>query len=152
MDWTPERRASRPVQEYLVALESENPPTNPKQKSKANSPKRSGGTFPREDFTYDKDRNVYICPEGKALKTTGRLYEGKTFRYRASKFDCERCPLKMRCCPKTPARYVPRDINEEARDYTRELMKSDAYAASSVIARRSRGFSAKPNMFSRWCA
>ncbi len=48
--------------------------------------KRSDGTFSREDFTYDKGRNVYICPEGKALKTTGRLYEGKTFRYRASKF------------------------------------------------------------------
>ena len=38
VDWTPEQRASRPVQEYLVALESENPPTNPKQKPKAMSP------------------------------------------------------------------------------------------------------------------
>jgi len=101
--------------------------------------KRNDGTFSRQDFAYDKDRNVYICPEGKALKTTGRLYEGKTFRYRASKFNCERCPLKMRCCPKTPARYVPRDINEEARDYTRELMKSDAYAASSVDRKKIEG-------------
>ncbi len=38
MDWTDEQRSSRPVQEYLVALESENPPTNPKQKPKAMSP------------------------------------------------------------------------------------------------------------------
>jgi transposase len=28
VDWTPEQRASRPVREYLVALESENPPIN----------------------------------------------------------------------------------------------------------------------------
>ena len=38
VDWTPEQRGSRPVQEYLVALEGENPPTNPKQKPKAISP------------------------------------------------------------------------------------------------------------------
>jgi hypothetical protein len=38
VDWTSEQRASRPVQEYLVALDSENPSTNPKQKPKAMSP------------------------------------------------------------------------------------------------------------------
>ena len=36
--WTDEQRARRPVREYLVALESENPPVNPKQKPKAMSP------------------------------------------------------------------------------------------------------------------
>ncbi len=38
IDWTDEQRASRPVSEYLAALESENPPINPKQKPKAMSP------------------------------------------------------------------------------------------------------------------
>ena len=38
VDWTPKQRAGRPVQDYLVALESENPPTNPRQKPKALSP------------------------------------------------------------------------------------------------------------------
>ena len=38
MDWTPNQRRSRPVQKYLNALESANPPTNPKQKPKAMSP------------------------------------------------------------------------------------------------------------------
>ena len=27
--------------------------------------KRDDGTFSREDFTFDKERNVYICPAGK---------------------------------------------------------------------------------------
>ena len=36
--WTDEQRASRPVSEYLAALEGENPPINPKQKPKATSP------------------------------------------------------------------------------------------------------------------
>ncbi len=38
VDWTPEQRVSRPVREYLAALESENPPTNPGRKPKAMSP------------------------------------------------------------------------------------------------------------------
>ena len=45
----------------------------------------------------------------------------------------------MRCCPKTPARYVPRDINEEARDHTRALMKTDAYEVSSVDRKKIEG-------------
>ena len=35
--------------------------------------KRDDGTFIAEDFTFDKERNVYICPAGKTLTTTGRL-------------------------------------------------------------------------------
>jgi hypothetical protein len=26
--------------------------------------KREDGTFSREDFTFDEERNVYICPAG----------------------------------------------------------------------------------------
>jgi hypothetical protein len=33
--------------------------------------KREDGTFSREDFTFDKSRNVYICPAFKTLTTTG---------------------------------------------------------------------------------
>jgi hypothetical protein len=35
--------------------------------------KRGDGTFSREDFTFDKERNVYICPAGKILTTTGKV-------------------------------------------------------------------------------
>ena len=227
VDWTPEQRASRPVQEYLVALESENSPTNPEREPKAMSPsdpaaawttrgrhkvmfgyslnylidmkepvildveatptriskevdatetmverteerfdlkpdhiagdvaygtgellgglvgrdidphipvwdksRRKDGTFSRADFSYDKERDLYICPGAKTLKTTGRVHDGKTLYYRASKLDCEACPLKARCCPKSPARRISRDVNEEARDYTRSLMQTEAYALS----------------------
>jgi len=228
VDWTDAQRARRPVQEYLVALESENPPTNPKQKPKAMSPSdpcaawtrrgrhkvmfgyslnylidmenavivdveatptriskevdateimierveerfalkpdrlagdvaygtgemlgwlvdrnidphipvwdkstRKDGTFSRAEFIYDQERDLYICPGGKTLKTTGRVHDGKTLYYRASKFDCEACSLKARCCPKSPERRIPRDLNEAARDHTRSLMETEAYATSS---------------------
>ena len=35
---------------------------------------RDDGTFSREEFIFDKERNIYICPANKALTTTGRLY------------------------------------------------------------------------------
>ena len=38
VDWTVEQRARQPVREYLTALNSDNPPINPKQKPKAMSP------------------------------------------------------------------------------------------------------------------
>lgn len=227
VDWTPEQRARRPVQEYLVALESENPPLNPDQPPKAMSPsdpaaawttrgrhkvmfayslnylidmeapiivdveatptriskeveaaetmverteerfelkpnhmagdvaygtggllgwlvdrkidphiplwdrsERDDGTFSRSDFTYDKDNNLYICPGGKSLKTTGRVYGGRTIYYRASKRDCEVCPLKPHCCPKTPQRRISRDVDQDARDYAQALMATEAYETS----------------------
>ncbi|MCH7776476.1 MAG: transposase [Gemmatimonadetes bacterium] len=229
VDWSDAQRASRPVSEYLVALESENPPINPKQEPKALSPtdpaaawttrgrhkvmfgyslnylidmenavildveatptriskevdatetmmerveerfalkpehlagdvaygtgemlgwlvgrdidphipvwdksERDDGTFSRADFSYDKERDLYICPGGKTLKTTGRVHDGKTLYYRASKLDCERCPLKARCCPTSPARRVQRDVNQEARDYTQSLMQTEAYELAST--------------------
>ena len=39
--------------------------------------------------------------------------------------------MKARCCPKSPARRVQRDVNEATRDHTRALMKTEAYADSS---------------------
>jgi transposase len=93
---------------------------------------RDDGTFNREDFTFDKERNVYICPAGKILTTTGRLVnDGETtLLYFASVLDCRSCLLRARCCPKMPARRIPRSIYEEARDVARALAKTTAFAQS----------------------
>src|SRR6266545_2404781 len=94
--------------------------------------KRDDGTFNREDFTFDKERNVYICPAGKILTTTGRLVnDGKTtLLYFASVLDCRSCLLRARCCPKMLPRRIPRSVYEEARDVARALAKTEAFAQS----------------------
>jgi transposase len=91
---------------------------------------REDGTLSRSDFDWDRRRGVYICPNGKVLHTTGTVHEGTKLRYRASKFDCEVCPLKMQCCPKAQSREVPRDVHEYARDVTRRLMRTKVYLVS----------------------
>ena len=91
---------------------------------------RDDGTLSRSDFRWDRRRGVYICPNGKVLHSTGKVHEGYRLRYRASKFDCEVCALKMQCCPNAPSREVPRDVHEYARDVTRRLMCTKAFLKS----------------------
>jgi transposase len=93
--------------------------------------KRDDGTFSREDFRFDEERNVYICPANKTLTTTGTVIdEGETLRYLASTSDCRGCPLKMQCCPKASFRIIPRSVYEEARDVARALAKTEAFEQS----------------------
>ncbi len=93
--------------------------------------KREDGTFSRDDFMFDKERNVYTCPAGKTLTTTGKLVnDGETLLYLASTRDCRNCLFKAQCCPKTPFRRVPRSIYEEARDVARALAKTEAFERS----------------------
>jgi hypothetical protein len=58
------------------------------------------------------------------------LHDGATLLYRASKYDCDACALKPRCCPTAPARKVPRSIHEGARDMARNIAKTEAYRTS----------------------
>jgi hypothetical protein len=93
--------------------------------------RREDGTFSREDFRFDKERDVYICPANKTLITTGTaINDGETLRYLATTSDCRDCPLKVRCCPKASFRRIPRSIYEEARDVARALAKTEAFEQS----------------------
>lgn len=92
--------------------------------------KREDGTFSREDFLFDPERNVYTCPASKVLRTTGTVVNVEQLLYRASNRDCGVCPLKMRCCPKEPRRKIPRSIHEQARDVARELRKTEEFERS----------------------
>ena len=86
---------------------------------------RKDGTFSRDDFTYDRERDIYFCPGGKTLTTTGTLVnDDTTMLYRATKHDCTGCALKPKCCPNTPTRKVPRSIHEGARDMARVIANS----------------------------
>ena len=103
---------------------------------------RKDGTFSRSDFTYDHERDLYVCPAGKELMHYRRQFQQprtgvdaeELMRYRATKQDCGSCPFKERCCPKHDARKVLRSIHEGARDMARDIAETDAY----VVSRRER--------------
>ena len=52
---------------------------------------RQDGILSRSDFHWDRKRGAYICPNGKLLKTSGTVHEGRTLPYRASKRDRDVC-------------------------------------------------------------
>src|SRR5262250_1841392 len=91
--------------------------------------KREDGTFSREDFRFDQERNIYLCPAGKVLTTTGHIVPDHALRYQASLPDCRACVLKPKCCPNMPSRRIVRDVNEDARDIARALAKTEAFRA-----------------------
>ena len=68
---------------------------------------RTDGTLSRSDFTWDDENDRYICPKGEDLRHTRRNYsdpgrvssEMKPRKYRATKADCQACPLKEKAAP-----------------------------------------------------
>jgi transposase len=91
---------------------------------------RNDGTFSREDFDYDKERDCYVCLNGKVLQRSSgsRGSRGDDMvSYFSRVADCRSCPLKSRCCPNSPSRKITRHIYEAARDVARAIAKTPAY-------------------------
>jgi transposase len=98
---------------------------------------RTDGSFARSDFAYDLRRDHYTCPAGKVLQRMGprngepgQPHADGFFRYRASKPDCDACPLKPRCCPGLDPRKIPRSVHEGARDLARAIAREDEWLTS----------------------
>jgi hypothetical protein len=107
---------------------------------------RTDGTFSRVDFAYDQEADAYVCPAGKQLRKYRRPFgrprigvtKDNTLLYRTSKFDCDACALKARCCPNAPAREVPRSIHEVARDKARAIARPRLTSSHAESERRLR--------------
>ena len=90
---------------------------------------RPDGTFSRTDFTFDNERNVYICPGGAELTSTGNIDQGHIVYYRANKSDCASCLLKPKCTTAV-VRKLTRDVDEDVRDHVRTLANTNAFEQS----------------------
>jgi transposase len=88
--------------------------------------RRSNSIYCTTDFKYDKERNLYICPNGEELKCVSRkTTKNKAYNNRAA---CERCPLKDKCVTAGTCREIKRseldiyhEINAERYELNREL-------------------------------
>jgi transposase len=91
---------------------------------------RADGMFSRRDFTYEAARDCYICPNGRPMRTSGTVHDGRVRNYLSQPADCRVCKLKQRCT-RAPFRKIARDINEEARDHARALKATPEFEQSS---------------------
>ena len=90
---------------------------------------RRDGTFSRADFVFDHERNIYVCPGGAELTSTGNIDQGHIVYYRANKNDCSVCALKPKCTT-AAVRKVTRDLDEDVRDRVRALAGTEAFQQS----------------------
>jgi transposase len=90
---------------------------------------RPDGTFRRDDFVFDREHNIYVCPGGAELTSTGNIDQGHIVYYRASRNDCSSCALKPKCTTAV-VRKITRDLNEDVRDCVRALANTDAFQQS----------------------
>ena len=90
---------------------------------------RPDGTFSRADFVFDQERNIYTCPGGAELTSTGNIDQGHIVHYRASKNDCSACSLKPKCTTAV-VRKITRDLDEDVRDRVRALANTEAFQQS----------------------
>ena len=74
---------------------------NPELKNR-NPRRKKKGLFTQDDFTYDKNKNWYICPAGKNLRPEGRrnMHGHIGRRYLHKDGGCEFCHLKTQCLRK----------------------------------------------------
>src|SRR5256885_16075175 len=75
-------------------------------------------------------------PNGRLLRTSGTVHDGRTLLYRASKRDCDVCPIRAKCCTTTDARKIPRDPHEDPRDIPRRKTKTKAFAKQPADRKR----------------
>ena len=91
---------------------------------------RTNGMFSHLDFAYDVTRDIYVCPNGRPLRTSGTVHDGRVRNYLSRPADCRVCELKERCT-RASFRKIARDINEEARDRARSLKDTPEFEQSS---------------------
>jgi transposase len=90
---------------------------------------QTNGAFTRNDFTFDRERNVFICPGGKDLRL-GHERDNGMLLYRARGPDCAGCALKSQC---TTSAYRSLSVNphEEVRQHVASLAGTAAFRRSA---------------------
>jgi hypothetical protein len=75
--------------------------------------------FPTSSFTYDAERDVYVCPQGETLRLRWIDEKRQLKQYRARASACKACPLRARCTESKQGRIVWRSCHAELLDRVR---------------------------------
>jgi len=83
--------------------------------------------FSSQEFKYDAERDIYICPAGKELHFDQPHSTDRALRYRARAKDCNHCPLKGQCTTSKQGRTLCRSAHEDYLDRVRAYHATEAY-------------------------
>jgi hypothetical protein len=103
-----------------------------------------GQLFNRTDFTHDAERDLMVCPAGKALAPKPKPQDGAIV-YTARKTDCGACALKPQCT-RAEKRTVLRLINEPALERVARRLKAEP----TLMAKRAQSVEPAFGTLKRW--
>jgi hypothetical protein len=92
------------------------------------------GMFTHHDFTFDRNRKLFICPGGKELTFICRR-SNDIMMYRARQPDCANCVLQSRCATGA-ARNLSVNAYEQVRRYVAALAETEAFKKSARARRK----------------
>src|SRR5437870_11545725 len=97
--------------------------------------------LPTTAFVYDRERDCFVCPEGKLLGYEGCHTKKKGFtyyRYEAEWRDCQSCARKPQCCPENQKQGRSVVRGEESAAVLAFQRKMASEAAQTQYRRRGR--------------
>jgi transposase len=105
-------------------------------------PSAKPSLFTTADFSFDLDKQVYLCPQGKELRCHARnqINRHRTYDiYHARVEDCAACRLRSRCLSKadTSRRYLSIQVDSQQPNLIDQMkVKVDSQAGKRIYARR----------------
>jgi transposase len=70
------------------------------------------GKFSRDEFSYDRRKDCFVCPAGKLLHRYSRDQSRRRIRYRAAAGVCQACQLRSQCTDSKHGRCVERHMDQ----------------------------------------
>jgi len=96
--------------------------------AKQKSPNMTGNAkYVIDNFIYDKEKDIYVCPEGQILKNITQKINSKSFTYK-NKLACDCCKFKDLCTNNKEGRKITRNEKHEIYDIANNIMDKNKYA------------------------
>jgi len=78
-------------------------------------------------FTYDREHDVYVCPQGALMHPFRRSFQQERVQYRAEAAICNACPAKAACTPSDEGRVVHRSFHAEYMERVHGYHETEPY-------------------------
>jgi len=76
------------------------------------------GQFTRDDFTYDRQQDCYVCPGGyKLTRQTQKPTERNEHMYKIGRHVCQQCLLRAKCYTGKYSKRIYRHADQEVIDW-----------------------------------
>lgn len=83
------------------------------------------GLYTKEEFSYQKDRDLYRCPQGAELSFRYDAVERERHIKYYATAECRSCPAKARCTTSKNGRRITRLVDEDQLDEMAQRVKEN---------------------------